>query len=312
MAGSEATFAAICDGSKPDDILDALMVAVDDSTEVHRVVLVSRAWGLVDFVGAERAHTMLRQSVRFCVNARGTASRHDKIQAQLPKVIDQFGLLGKKPGTRTVDDAWVTRFADTIFRSTPEQAVEATAAALGEGITAEAVSQAIGLAANHLITREDGRIKTEGGYKPVGSIHGDSIGVHACDSFHAWRHLAKSGGRRTQVSSLILAAYQVARDRVVRIAEPGRWEDAGSDITKLEPYPRAEHLEKVRGVAGEALLKEVDGAIREKNQARAAALTHRIIAEKPEIIKELIALFPRLRHERRRRTARREILYHCN
>src|SRR6202044_2499182 len=38
-------------------------------------------------------------------------------------------------------------------------------------------------------------------------------------------------------------------------------------------------------------LKEVDGAIRERDQARAAALTHRIVAEKPESIKDLIALF---------------------
>jgi hypothetical protein len=291
MAGSEATFAAICAGGKPEDMLDALMVAVDDSTEVHRVVMASRAWALVDFVGAERAHTLLRQSVRFCVNARGTASRHQSIQTQLPKVLDKFGLLGKKPGTKDVDDNWVARFADTIFRATPEQAVEATAEALGEGITGAAVSQAIGLAANHLITREDGRTGGEGGYKPVGSIHGDSIGVHACDSCHAWRHLAKSGDRRTQVTGLILAAYQVARDRTVRIAEPGRWDNIPNDLTKLEPYPRAEHLDKVKGVAVEALLKEVDGAIREKNQARAAALTHRIVAEKSESVKELIALF---------------------
>jgi hypothetical protein len=291
MAGSEATFAAICDGSQPADALDALMVAVDDSTEVHRIVLVSRAWELVNFVGAERAHTMLRQSVRFCVNARGTASRHKNIQDQLPKLIEQFGLMGKKPGTKSPDDEWVAKFADTIFRSTGEQAAEATAAALGEGIAADAVSQAIGLAANHLITREDGRLKGEGGYKPAGSIHGDSIGVHACDSCHAWRFLAKAGDRRTQVSSLILAAYQVARDRVIRIAEPGRWEDAGTDLTKLEPYPRAEHLEKVKGVAADSLLKELDGAIREKNQARSAALTHRVVGEKPDSIKDLITLF---------------------
>ena len=234
---------------------------------------------------------MLRQSVRFCVGARGTASRHQNIQAQLPKLLDQFGLLGKKAGTRSADDAWVATLADTIFRATGEQAAEATAAALGDGFTSEAVSQAIGLAANQLITREEGRSHGEGGNKPAGSIHGDSIGVHACDSCHAWRNLAKAGNRRTQVSSLILAAYQVARDRTIRIAEPGRWEDCGLDLTKKEPYPRAEHLEKVKDVAATALLKELDGAIREKDQSRSAALTHRIVAETPERTKDLIALF---------------------
>ncbi|MBN9120733.1 MAG: hypothetical protein J0I06_16550, partial [Planctomycetes bacterium] len=68
MASAEATFAAICQSGKPEDALNQLLVEVDDATEVHRVVLVSRAWDLTRFVGTERAHTMLRQSVHYCVN----------------------------------------------------------------------------------------------------------------------------------------------------------------------------------------------------------------------------------------------------
>ena len=196
-------------------------------------------------------------------------------------MLDQYGLLGKKPGTKSADDEWVSKFADTIFRSTAAQAGEAVAAAIGEGIEAAAISQATGAAANQLITRDEGRPKSEGANKPAGSIHGDSIGVHACDSAHAWRHLARAGDRRTQVTSLILAGYQVARDRVER----------GGDFLKWDPYPRAEHQEKVKGIAADSLLKELDGAIREKNQSRAAALTYRIVVEKPESTKELIALF---------------------
>ena len=62
--------------------------------------------------------------------------------------------------------------------------------------------------------------------KPVGSIHGDSIGVHACDTIHAWRNLSRAGDRRTQVTSLILAGYNVARDRGNR-----------SEFLKWDPYP---------------------------------------------------------------------------
>ena len=75
MAAAEATFAAICANGKPDDALNELLVEVDDATEVHRVVLVSRAWDLINFVGAERAHTMLRQSVHYCVKAEGNANQ---------------------------------------------------------------------------------------------------------------------------------------------------------------------------------------------------------------------------------------------
>jgi hypothetical protein len=283
MNASEATFAAISQGM-PGEALNALMMAVDDATDVHRIVLVSRAWDLVNFVGAERAHTLLRQSVRYCVQAEGNVNqvkRNQPVRDLIPKLLDQHQLLEKKPGTRSVDDEWVTNFANTIFRSSAQQAGDAVAAAIGEGMEAEAISQAIGLAANQLITRDEGRPRSEGANKPAGSIHGDSIGVHACDSAHAWRHLAREGDRRTQVTSLILAGYQVARDRVER----------GGDFLKWEEYPRAEHREQVKGVAADALLKEVDGAIREKNQIRAAALTHRIVSEKPESTKDLIAIF---------------------
>jgi hypothetical protein len=225
---------------------------------------------------------MLRQSVHFCVQAeRNHAKHYQSARNLVPKVLDQHGLLGKKPGTKTADDAWVAKFADTLFASNPEQAGEAVAAALAEGMAAEAVSEAIGLAANQLILRDEGRPRAEGGNKPAGSIHGDSIGVHACDSAHAWRNLAKAGDRRTQVTSLILAGYQVARDRAER----------GGNFLKWDAYPRAEHAEKVKGIAADSLLKELDGAIREKDQIRAAALTARIGAEKSDAAKDVMAIF---------------------
>jgi hypothetical protein len=55
MNAAEATFAAICASGTPADALNELLIEVDEATEVHRVVLVSRAWDMINFVGAERA-----------------------------------------------------------------------------------------------------------------------------------------------------------------------------------------------------------------------------------------------------------------
>ena len=40
--------------------------------------------------------------------------------------------------------------------------------------------------------------------KPVGSVHGDSIGVHASDSANAWRNMACVANARNCFASLIL------------------------------------------------------------------------------------------------------------
>jgi hypothetical protein len=282
LAAAEATFAAICQQGKPEDALNALLVEVDDADEVHRTVLVSRAWDMIKFVGPERAHTMLRQSVHYCWKAENPnqAKYNQPVREVLPKLLDEHKLLGMKPGTKTADDAWVAKFAETVFASTPEQGAGAVAAAMAEGIHPESVGEALSLAANQLLLRDEGRPKEWAQpNKPVGSVHGDSIGVHACDTVHAWRNLSRVGDRRSQVTSLILAGFQVARDRGNR-----------PEFLKWDPYPRAEHLEKVRGVAADSLLKELDAAIRDKDQPRAAALTHRIGTENPDAARDVFAL----------------------
>ena len=284
VGAAEATFAAITASSKPADALNELMIEVDDATEVHRVVLVSRAWDLTRFVGTERADTMLRQSVRYCVNVEKNPNQQKynaPIREQLPKLLDQHKLLSRKPGQRAADDAWVRTFADTVFRSSASQAADAVAGALADGFGADVIGEALSLAANQLILRDEGRPKAWAQpNKPEGSIHGDSIGVHSCDTIHAWRNLASIGDRRTEVTSLILAGYQVGRDRENR-----------AEFLKWEPYPRTDHADAVKGVPADALLKELDAAVRAKDQARAAALTARVGAEAPGEAKGVFALF---------------------
>src|SRR5439155_19635267 len=130
--------------------------------------------------------------------------------------------------TRAADDAWVEQMWATLFRATPDAAAEAAASALAEGFAPSAVAEAISLAANQLVLRDNGRPPNQSApNRPAGSVHGDSVGVHASDSANAWRNLASAGDARNKAVCLILGAYQVARDRA----------DRGGDFLNWQPYP---------------------------------------------------------------------------
>ncbi|HUY35259.1 MAG TPA: hypothetical protein VMV69_21115 [Pirellulales bacterium] len=262
MKAAEQTLAAAARSA--DDAFNDLLPAVQENVDVHRIVLAHRAYDMLDLVGKERAETMLRQSLRYCVKNEDQAAGHGRdVRAMLPKVLDQYGLIGKPRGTRQADDAWVDRMSRTIFTSTPSQAAEAVAGALAEGMDPAAVAEAISLAANQLVLRDSGRPAAQAQpNKPVGSVHGDSIGVHACDSANAWRHIAAVSNHRNMVASLVLSGYQVARDRVER----------GGDFLEWKPRPYAEQLEAIANRDGDTLLKELEGAIREQRQDQACAL----------------------------------------
>ncbi len=195
---------------------------------------------------------------------------------------------------RQPDDAWVERLGHTIYASRPEQAADAVAAALAEGIAPEVVGEAISLAANQLVLHDPGRSKDESPAKPKGSVHGASVGVHASDAANAWRNIARVSNRRNTLASLIVGAYHTAGQ-------------AGS--LNPQPYPLAEHLEKVQDVAPDALLPEAESAIKASDQARACALVHRYRRARPPGPARLRPVAP-LRHQRGRRLARREVLPH--
>src|SRR5215471_777691 len=127
MDGAERTFAAIAAVS-PDEAFNSLLVAVEDHTEVHRVVLPYRAWELLDVVGRDQAHTMLRQSVRYCVRnerAGNQAVQADEPRALLPRLFDQYHLPRTSPGTKRPGDGWVAAMCRTIFESDAASAADA-------------------------------------------------------------------------------------------------------------------------------------------------------------------------------------------
>jgi hypothetical protein len=246
-----------------------LLPTVQEAPEVHRIVLAHRAWDMLGLVGIEHAATMLRQSVRFCI--RGEAPRvkyYSHVPDLLTRVLDEHKLLGREPGTRQCDDGWLAGMVQTLFTSTPEQAAGAVAAALAEGMCPPGVIAAICLAANQLVLRDAGRPPQEAQpNKPVGSTHGDSIGVHASDSANAWRHVARVSDPRNAAASLVLAGWQVAQDRLAR----------GGKFDEWQPRPLPEHLERVTSTDPSRLITELDGAIREQDQDRACAVTHRYL-----------------------------------
>lgn len=267
VAAAEKTFAALARIS-PDEALNELLTAVEDHTEVHRVVLPYRAWDLLDLIGKEQAHTLLRQSVRYCVRAEYWPKSNAQADPRtvLPKLLEEHKLMGRQPGTRTGETGWVSQLADSIFKGSPEQAAAVAADALAEGFSPDAVGEAVSLAANQLILRDRGRTPgEESPGKPPGSVHGDSIGVHACDSACAWRNLARVGNPRNKMACLILGAYQVALDRVAR----------GGDFLHWDPLPMSYHLQQIKATDAEGLLREADDAIRQNLQAHAAAILHR-------------------------------------
>ena len=264
---AEALFAALAQRT-PEDAFNDLLYAVQDQTEVHRVVLPYRAWDLLGLIGREQAHTLLRQSVRYCVKAESWARKYSRSEVRdlLPKMLEEHKLLGRGPGDRRAEDKWIDELTQTFFKSTPQQAADAAAAALAEGFAPADIGEAISLAANQLVLRDQGRTpRDEVAGKPPGSVHGDSIGVHASDSANAWRSMSRVTNPRNSFASIILGAYQVALDRTER----------GGDFTNWQPLPLPRHVEEVKTTDAETLLRQADEAIRANLQGRVSGIVHR-------------------------------------
>jgi hypothetical protein len=280
MAAADATFAALAK-DKPEDAYNDLQFIVQDQVDVHRVVLAWRAWAMLDLTGKERAQTLLRQSVHYCVESekRRIANKHGepRVRAVLPKLLDQYKLVGRAPGTRKPDDAWLEKLSQTVYGASPEQAADAVAGALAEGMDSESVGEAISLAANKLVLCDGGRAEAVGA-KSKYSVHGDSVGVHASDSANAWRNIARVSNQRNAVASLIVGAFHTAGQ-------------AGGQRKEL--YPLSEHLEKVQGKEAESLLRELDSAIRGQDQPLACAVVRRYgeLGHAPRPIFDLLLKF---------------------
>jgi hypothetical protein len=257
LKGAEKTLAGLCERS-PKTAFHQVQAALHDSTEVHRVNLVWRAWGLLDIVGLQHAHTLLRQSLHYFVAQEGSKNRDHFSGARtlLPKLLDQYRLCEGPSGTRVPDDAGVEQMSVSLFASSPERAAEIAAGALAEGVSPQAVHEAISLAANQLVLRDENK-----------QAHGSTVGVHCSDAVNAWRHIGSASEGRNAAAAAIMAAYNFAFDR----DNPKR-----NKFQEWSPYPRPEAREQVQSSDPADLLRELEGAIRGKDQARAAAAVARL------------------------------------
>jgi hypothetical protein len=260
MDGAERTFAALAKGPVG-EAYNHLQYSIQDEIDVHRVVLAWRSWAILELTGQEQARNLLRQSVRYCVYQEKELKNKPEIRTLLPKLLDQHRLIGRPLGKREADDAWVEHLAGTVYGPSRSAAAEAVAAALAEGMSPEAVGEAIALAANRLVLCDPGRTKSQvQPGKPEGSVHGASVGVHASDAANAWRNIARVSNERNTVASLIVAAYHTAGQ-------------SGGQMK--QPHPLPEQLEKIQTKDPEAVLRDAEAAIRDKDQARACALVQR-------------------------------------
>lgn len=260
--GAERAFAALAKTSL-DEAYNDLQYIVQDYPDVHRVVLAWRAWVLLDLTGKEHAHTLLRQSVRFCCDEEGSIRKYrsdQSLREVLPRLLDRVLAKAQPSAATQPGDDWIERLSQMIYASTREQAATAVADALCDGVAPESIGEAISLAANQLVLHDPGRRKEDSPAKPIGSVHGASVGVHASDAANAWRNIARVSNHRNTLASLIVGAFHTAGQ---------------SGGLNPNPYPFAEHSEKVRDVAPDHLLAEAEAAIRAKDQARACALVHR-------------------------------------
>jgi len=300
---ADRLFAAMAQGSPERAFDDLVQYNVEDHAGVHEVVLVWRAWSLLDFTGREHAQTLLRQSVRQCIDHSANAGNRpvDPRRAMLAGLLDRHKLPGAAKGDRDADDAWVERMSETVFDSSPDQAAEAVAAALAEGIRPNHVGEAIALAANKLVLRQVAEWTGQYGYGK--RTHGDSPGVHASDAVNAWRNIARVSSPRNAAAALILAGHYVAQMKQGAAGRGGMLEEAivGPEVAA--------------GVDGdpEKLLRDLDGAIRENDQLRACALVQKYgqagHAERPvfdTLLRYAISEDGRLHAEKYYRTAAEE------
>src|SRR6185369_3064133 len=184
----------------------------------------------------------------------------NEIKDLLPRLMKDKGLETRERGTRASDPAWVEGLAGTIFGSERAAAAEAVAAALAEGRDPEDVGAAMSLAATRLLLNDPGLKEAQTG-KPVGSVHGASVGVHASDAANAWRHVARIGSARNAHASLIAGAFHTAGQSSHVGAEAN---DHGAEpCTKEEP---------------KALIGEIDARIRARDQKGACQAARRYAA----------------------------------
>ncbi|MCZ6598287.1 MAG: hypothetical protein O7B99_11660 [Planctomycetota bacterium] len=265
LEGAERAFSELSrNGSAA--AFDALQTILQENLDVHRVVLAWRAWEGMQLTGERHAETLLRQSVRFCVDAEKERRRRGRpepeLRSLLPELLDEHELADGSRETRSASDEEVEELALGIFRADKADAASTVADALGSGLARADVGEALSLAANHILMHDQGRSRANASReKPIGSVHGASPGVHASDAARAWRNIAAVTGGRNAAASLIAGAYHTAGQ---------------SGYVGKRPFAFRERMDEVGGTRdGEELLRAACEALEAGDQELTCAAVHR-------------------------------------
>ncbi|MBM80402.1 MAG: hypothetical protein CMJ78_07385 [Planctomycetaceae bacterium] len=257
MDDAEAVFAtAMQKGSL--HAFNKMLWAIQDSSNVHRFGIAHRAWELIDVVGEEHAHTLLRQCIRFCVDSEPGVQNWLKrrghtehpMRSHLKRTVEQYKLLDRKLGTRRADDAWLLEMSEFVNAKTANEAVDAVAAAIKEGIAPDSIAEALSLSANLSVLRQDQLNKDSW------RAHGATAGVHASDAANAWRGMIRIASDRNKVMGLLVNAYHTGNAK---------------SHSEYEPLPHDADLAKIDAKDSAALLQSAESAIRKNDQRAAAA-----------------------------------------
>jgi hypothetical protein len=249
MEQAEQLFAAESD-QPVNAVFNMLLPTIEDDVDVHRFVLAHRAMELVDIVGVEHAHTLLRQCLRHCIDAeihRRTRGREEpEIRKLVPEMFSQYKLESIELGDRDPGDEWVDSLSRTIYRDGRRAACEGVAAAIADGVSPDVIGEAISLAANrHVLCQDPGQWRA----------HGATAGVHGTDAANAWRNMVRLAEPIRKIAGLIVSAYHTA----------------AHDPWAHDPYPTAAHRERVKTTDERELLGIAEEAIRANDQPLATA-----------------------------------------
>lgn len=242
------------------EALHELQSILRDHVDVHRIVLAWRAWDLVQLTGEAHAATLMRQSVRFCVDVEQDRVARNvpapRLRELLPELMEKHGLTRKPSAPRSTSDEELDELATVVFASEREEAARAVAQALATGMAHADAGRALSIAANRLLLHDQGRARAEGPSKPVGSVHGASVGLHASDAARAWINLASVSIPSDAAANLIAGAFHTAGQ---------------SSYVGAEPFAYRKDSEKLAAQSASELRRTLDEAVSHNDQALASA-----------------------------------------
>ena len=236
--GAEQKFAGLV-GKSAEDAFNALQAIIEDEVDVHRVVLSWRAWAMLPIAGRDQAHTLLRQSVRYCLKHEEELKRGNRkgseVRNTLPRLMDQYHLQ-EEPRQAGAATPGLPTLATPFFRARANCRGPLPLPWPGDVVRPSAKRfpwPPICCFARS--GRYAGQVSPTNGWKR----HGDSIGVHASDSANAWRAC------RDPHHLPVIVGYHTA-------GQAGGVQRSG---------PWAEHRAAVKSTDANRLLKLTDEAI---------------------------------------------------